>query len=424
MASILSQTTAEADARLVAVMGEPDVAGFKLIRCWPWLAANAASGGTVHSLVVTLSAVTSYTDPKADDVVYSGTFVHSGCKAVEETEQGESDRAASIIQTLTKVNAPANISALAALTPEIIQQNMIQEHFSVATGEKDRILYRYKNLNPSARSAMIGLADADLVSNLPGSGWTYVDRKFEQEDDGTATFSVLFEQEAWQSAATNAAAQVTEVEASVGAQRAGLRRVWYRRTLAAKQSLITLPADDATDWVTSTAYVIGDVVENTDTYVCLIAHTSGTFATDLSAGKWTACTGVAKTAYTHLGTAYTHLSVRAEEGSDGSWTVTQLLTVPRTTISVDDNEGEILWHAAERIVQTAQNTWANKLITTYRQIFSSAASAAAYADGGTAIFDENHTSLSHQLGYVQYAGDGKWHGFKVTLGTPGSSWSV
>lgn len=44
-------------------------------------------------------------------------------------------------------------------------------------------------------------------------------------------------------------------------------------------------------WVTSTAYVVGDVVWNSTTfYKCLIAHTSGTFATDLAAGDWTAVT--------------------------------------------------------------------------------------------------------------------------------------
>jgi hypothetical protein len=44
-------------------------------------------------------------------------------------------------------------------------------------------------------------------------------------------------------------------------------------------------------WVTATAYVVGDVVERTESgvqssYVCAVAHTSGTFATDWTAGKW------------------------------------------------------------------------------------------------------------------------------------------
>jgi hypothetical protein len=40
-------------------------------------------------------------------------------------------------------------------------------------------------------------------------------------------------------------------------------------------------------WVTSTAYVINDLIsEAGSTYICLEAHTSGTFSTDLTANKW------------------------------------------------------------------------------------------------------------------------------------------
>jgi len=49
-------------------------------------------------------------------------------------------------------------------------------------------------------------------------------------------------------------------------------------------------APDAPDaWVTATDYVDGDFVEESSTtYRCVEAHTSGTFATDLAAGKWVA----------------------------------------------------------------------------------------------------------------------------------------
>jgi microcystin-dependent protein len=40
-------------------------------------------------------------------------------------------------------------------------------------------------------------------------------------------------------------------------------------------------------WLTTTAYALGDrVKQNDDVYICLIAHTSGTFATDLGASRW------------------------------------------------------------------------------------------------------------------------------------------
>jgi microcystin-dependent protein len=41
------------------------------------------------------------------------------------------------------------------------------------------------------------------------------------------------------------------------------------------------------NWLTATAYALKDVlVQGTGTYVATVAHTSGTFATDLAAGKW------------------------------------------------------------------------------------------------------------------------------------------
>jgi len=47
----------------------------------------------------------------------------------------------------------------------------------------------------------------------------------------------------------------------------------------------------AAAWVTATAYVVGNYVTQASViYYCLVAHTSGTFATDLAAGKWVAQT--------------------------------------------------------------------------------------------------------------------------------------
>lgn len=45
-------------------------------------------------------------------------------------------------------------------------------------------------------------------------------------------------------------------------------------------------------WATATDYAVKDVVtEDGATYICAVAHTSGTFATDLAADKWVALTG-------------------------------------------------------------------------------------------------------------------------------------
>lgn len=51
------------------------------------------------------------------------------------------------------------------------------------------------------------------------------------------------------------------------------------------QAPVTPPAPSA--WVTATAYAVDDyVTENSISYRCLVAHTSGTFSTDLAAVNW------------------------------------------------------------------------------------------------------------------------------------------
>lgn len=46
---------------------------------------------------------------------------------------------------------------------------------------------------------------------------------------------------------------------------------------------------NTTEWATTTAYVVGDVrtlASSGECYRCIVAHTSGTFATDLAASRW------------------------------------------------------------------------------------------------------------------------------------------
>ena len=49
----------------------------------------------------------------------------------------------------------------------------------------------------------------------------------------------------------------------------------------------TLFVSGVSAWITTHAYVVGDLVTNGgNNYYCLVAHTSGTFATDLAGGDW------------------------------------------------------------------------------------------------------------------------------------------
>lgn len=71
----------------------------------------------------------------------------------------------------------------------------------------------------------------------------------------------------------------------------GLTADAFQFALTAGGTAINTSAPSVTAWLTATAYIIGDVRSNGGTnYYCIVSHTSGTFATDLAAGKWMAST--------------------------------------------------------------------------------------------------------------------------------------
>lgn len=68
-------------------------------------------------------------------------------------------------------------------------------------------------------------------------------------------------------------------------------------------------------WVTATAYALKDVVsQGGSTYICIVAHTSGAFATDVTAGKWMILNGSPSTAadiaYDNSGSGFTATDVQ------------------------------------------------------------------------------------------------------------------
>lgn len=66
-------------------------------------------------------------------------------------------------------------------------------------------------------------------------------------------------------------------------------------------------------WVTATVYAAGDLVlQGGILYVCMVAHTSGTFATDLAAGKWGQVTANATAATTSFSPTSTLSSITVQ----------------------------------------------------------------------------------------------------------------
>jgi len=197
MASKLNQTTANADARLVRAVGNRNVPGFVLVREWPFLAAAAAAGKAVEELFTdnVNNATGTVVNPKANGDEYAGTFVYSKIESRDENIDGNSDRATTIVETLTKVTSIASSSDLS--DPFIRQNNLIIFPLRDETGETDQMVLSYQKVNPASRlvctetitdGQLKAIADA-LVTGTP---WVYVTRDFDEQDDKTATFTVTF----------------------------------------------------------------------------------------------------------------------------------------------------------------------------------------------------------------------------------------
>jgi hypothetical protein len=189
MASILSQTTAEVDARLVSVEGIANEAGFKVTRCWPWVAGAAASGKDVAALVSDLNGVTTYSNPMANATRYTGTFINSKTYAKDESVEGDDDRKTTIIQTLTLVKSPTTVAALG--NPDVEADKATLNYLGFKEGTQAHIYHKYRNINPYMNHAtVLGLTPTD-------TGYTIVRRKVDIEEDKSATLTVTFETDTW-----------------------------------------------------------------------------------------------------------------------------------------------------------------------------------------------------------------------------------
>jgi hypothetical protein len=62
---------------------------------------------------------------------------------------------------------------------------------------------------------------------------------------------------------------------------------YYNLSSSCKAAVLATKWTSRGLWATATAYVVNDMVDVAgSSYICAIAHTSGTFATDYAAGKW------------------------------------------------------------------------------------------------------------------------------------------
>ena len=145
----------------------------------------------VDSFYLLLRAETTFSNPKIDQQTHTGTFVNVSVEIL-----AQQDRGVLVRQTLAKVSSPTNAASLDALPDQQMDKNEILDVFSLVTGEKDTRAIQWKNINPAQRDTLYAIADSNLVSQF-ASGYLYADREFKKEDNGTATFSVLFQKATW-----------------------------------------------------------------------------------------------------------------------------------------------------------------------------------------------------------------------------------
>ena len=106
--TILNTTTTDSVARLEKIQGDPQHAGFQVIRRWERVNATYADG-----LAVALDTTVVYTNPKADKQQYSGTFIQSRLDPV-----AREDDSIDLVQTLTKVKSVTDSSDADVFTQE------------------------------------------------------------------------------------------------------------------------------------------------------------------------------------------------------------------------------------------------------------------------------------------------------------------
>lgn len=150
-------------------------------------------------------------------------------------------------------------------------------------------------------------------------------------------------------------------------------------------------------WQTGTAYAIGALKTNGGNYYrCLVAHTSGTFATDLAANKWVLSGGATDTAY-EIVTPYAIADIydiRYIQSADVMFLVHKDYMVRRLSRFADTN-----WTIAEEVhifpVMREQNITATTLAVSATTGTSKTLTASA------ALFNANHVGSYWQLKHVK-----------------------
>ena len=140
----------------------------------------------------------------------------------------DNDNSKILVQVLELVTTIDKIKDLSGMDYLLTSENEILTPFGIVSGEKDYQAYVFKNLKTTSRAQCEEFSDAELVANLPGAGWTYVDRKFQVEENNTGTFTVIFQKVQWNAWGHDdyAADTIEYPNAGTKNEKENLRKTW------------------------------------------------------------------------------------------------------------------------------------------------------------------------------------------------------
>jgi len=221
-----------------------------------------------------------------------------------------------------------------------------------------------------------GTFATDLASGdwLALTDWTYSDRTWANQDDNTATFTVILKRARWNTGTTDADAIVVDQNAGLDYAQKSISRVWLRRTKAAFDTLVGVD-------------------------------------------------GKAISSYTYQGVTYQHGSWRANELHHqielGAYNIEQRLAIPKNSIiTVHDDAASHLFQAREVLlcIETS-TTWKRYCWQDFCQQCLSHLAAAQYADGSTKYYSQHGGEDPKQItdGYIRYLGSGLYEAHCVII---------
>lgn len=272
-------TLTDDEARIQLVAGTPQTGDLSLTRYWPNIANSH-----VETLTTTLNATRTVTSFVQEGVTRTGTYAVSAVRG----EKDEADGAGRVYQTLTQYTALSGATdeainaELDALRSTVTYDNEILNLFGLQTGEGDALAMVWRNLDVSSRDkACVTLTDAQalaLGAGIPtGFTWTYAGRKWQEEQNGTATFIVALKKTVWSNTTPTYynvdVANYLGIDARQEFEAPGLQT----GTGANQGSTFFLLLSSNAAAFSGTTIAVGTVGKHTDNYVyyCHTACTSG-----------------------------------------------------------------------------------------------------------------------------------------------------